>query len=99
VGRQQGLGEWDSARSGDHISCLAGEYLDADFRQRQMKPFAFAGAVFNQEDAGVRYHFYSGISVRDALALNRNIMMCRYDLDTYIYHGKDIVIDDVYKVE
>ena len=32
--------------------------IEAGSRQRQAKEFALAGAVFDQEDGGVRHHIY-----------------------------------------
>ena len=36
--------------------------IEGGLDQRQAKEFALAGAVFDQEDGGVRYHIIRGIS-------------------------------------
>ena len=46
--------------------------VETGLRQREAKEFALAGAVFDQEDGGVRHHLYRGTSAGNVRGSKRN---------------------------
>jgi hypothetical protein len=52
-----------------------GEYWGAGLRQRQVREFALTGAVFDQEDGGVRHHNYKRTSAGNVPGAKMNSSM------------------------
>ena len=49
-----------------------GEYWGADLRQCEAKQFTLAGAVFDQENGGMRHHIYRRTSAGNMLGSKMN---------------------------